>query len=255
MIKFIREKASGQFLINQYEILGVSKDASFKEIKKAFRAKAKKLHPDLSGSDDHEQMRKLLSAYEILSDSQRRIEYDKLFKKDTFCYRDFLNEQKATPEILANVIVYDLMHFEEDEAIRLWHSLGGINFPLKDYFLREDWMDCSYILAEQLNMRGFYYEAFIILSELLKEERYEPYFKHFAEDLESFLKDLVRTKLKKVVDKKTWIQCMDILVDIGFAPNEEARWLKYKAKALKACGECELAEITLNKARQLDPSL
>jgi curved DNA-binding protein CbpA len=246
-------------VLNQYEILGVNEDASFKEIKKAFRAQAKKLHPDISGSSDHEAMRKLLCAYEILSDAQRRMEYDKLyrktFRKDTFCYRDFLYEQKESPDTLANIIIYDLMHFEEDAAIQLWHSLGGVNFPLRNYFLREDWMDCSYILAEQLNSRGFYHDAFVILAELLKEERRNPYFKHFSEDLEVFLKEIVRTKLKSSVDKKTWIQCMDTLIDVGFAPNEEARWLKYKASALKSCGEASLAEAALRKARELDPSV
>ena len=59
---------------NLYEILGVSEDASQDDIKKAYRLKAKELHPDKGG--DEEQFKKVSNAYDILSDSQKKMEYD-----------------------------------------------------------------------------------------------------------------------------------------------------------------------------------
>ena len=60
-----------------YEILEIDRKASDKEIKKAFREKAKHLHPDKNKSPNAEaQFRELAEAYEVLSDPQKRKEYD-----------------------------------------------------------------------------------------------------------------------------------------------------------------------------------
>ena len=59
---------------NPYDILGVKKDASAADIKKAFRAKAKQHHPDKGG--DEAEFKKINQAYEILSDSTKRAQYD-----------------------------------------------------------------------------------------------------------------------------------------------------------------------------------
>ena len=61
-----------------YEVLGVSKDASDSEIKKAYRKRAMKFHPDRN-SEDPEAERKFKEAseaYEVLSDDQQRQRYD-----------------------------------------------------------------------------------------------------------------------------------------------------------------------------------
>ena len=60
-----------------YEILGVSPDASQKEIQKAFQNKARKLHPDVSDDPDAEEKFKEVSeAYAVLSDEEKRAQYD-----------------------------------------------------------------------------------------------------------------------------------------------------------------------------------
>ncbi|KAI9635593.1 co-chaperone [Dioszegia hungarica] len=57
-----------------YKVLGVSRDADARTIKKAFRTKAKIAHPDVGGSA--EQMSALNEAHEVLSDPQLRQRYD-----------------------------------------------------------------------------------------------------------------------------------------------------------------------------------
>ncbi|EHA8587286.1 putative Chaperone protein dnaJ 1, mitochondrial [Cocos nucifera] len=63
-----------------YEVLGVSKSASASEIKKAYYALAKKLHPD-TNKDDADAERKFQEvqrAYEVLKDEEKRSLYDQV---------------------------------------------------------------------------------------------------------------------------------------------------------------------------------
>jgi molecular chaperone DnaJ len=61
-----------------YEILGIKKDASPDEIKKAFRKLARKHHPDLNPGDSaaEKKFKEINGAYEILGNTKKRSEYD-----------------------------------------------------------------------------------------------------------------------------------------------------------------------------------
>lgn len=61
-----------------YELLGVARDASHEDIKRAFRQLARELHPDVSEAPDAElRFRAVAEAYEVLSDPERRRTYDR----------------------------------------------------------------------------------------------------------------------------------------------------------------------------------
>ncbi len=62
-----------------YEILGIARDASEKDIKKAFRAKARELHPDVNQDDPEagERFKEIAEAQEVLIDSEKRAIYDR----------------------------------------------------------------------------------------------------------------------------------------------------------------------------------
>jgi DnaJ-class molecular chaperone len=60
-----------------YAIMGVSEQASYREIRAAFRRLAKKYHPDLNGSlNAEETIKKINAAFEVLSDKEKRRQYD-----------------------------------------------------------------------------------------------------------------------------------------------------------------------------------
>lgn len=59
-----------------YDLLGVERNATAAQIKKAFRAKARKHHPDIAGTEGEELYKKIRQAYEVLSDPQKRALYD-----------------------------------------------------------------------------------------------------------------------------------------------------------------------------------
>jgi len=62
---------------DHYEVLGVSRDASQDEIKKAYRKLARKLHPDVNpGEEASEQFKLVTHAYDVLGDEESRRRYD-----------------------------------------------------------------------------------------------------------------------------------------------------------------------------------
>lgn len=60
---------------NYYKILGVNRDASEEEVKKAFRKLAHAYHPDKSGGDEAK-FKEVSEAYAVLSDKKKRAQYD-----------------------------------------------------------------------------------------------------------------------------------------------------------------------------------
>jgi molecular chaperone DnaJ len=62
-----------------YDVLGVGRDADERQIKRAFRALARELHPDVNSHDPEaeEKFKEAAEAYEILSDGERRATYDR----------------------------------------------------------------------------------------------------------------------------------------------------------------------------------
>jgi len=82
---------------NFYDVLGVSKTASDKEVKQAFRKLARKHHPDVNPGDKSAEARfkDINTAFEVLSDPKKRKAYDKY--GENWQYADQLDAQQQGP--------------------------------------------------------------------------------------------------------------------------------------------------------------
>ena len=78
MCETIPQHADGKAEVaDHYEVLGVPRDASKDDIKKAYRKLARQLHPDVNpGEDAAERFKLVTHAYDVLSDSEQRRRHD-----------------------------------------------------------------------------------------------------------------------------------------------------------------------------------
>ena len=108
-----------------YKTLGVKMDASQEEIQKAYRRRAKKLHPDLNPGDSHaeEQFKEVSAAYDLLSDPEKRTRYDRgeidasgAERPERRYYRDF-GERRAGNPYASNAGFADFSDFADADDI------------------------------------------------------------------------------------------------------------------------------------------
>lgn len=84
-------------LKNHYQILGISQSADNKEIKKAYKKLAVKFHPDKNNGDKYfeERFKEIQESYEILINSQKKSEYDKVYNS-FFPNKEKHNQSQST---------------------------------------------------------------------------------------------------------------------------------------------------------------
>jgi molecular chaperone DnaJ len=113
--------------INYYDVLGVTKDATQDDIKKAYRKLSKIHHPDKNdgNKESEDKFKDISEAYEVLSDETKRKQYDRFgsdFKQkesNHSRYEDFFRQQKRQ--------VFYGQHIKLDVKLTLEEILTGLN--------------------------------------------------------------------------------------------------------------------------------
>jgi tetratricopeptide (TPR) repeat protein len=249
--------------VDYYDILGVEPSSSPEEIKRAFRRKAKELHPDVSnaGGNSVEQMRILLKAYEVLGNIERRENYDRtrpVRRTDhKFDYREFLRTHMDDPENQSKLIFFDLLHKHEDDAVALYDYLmnSAEGFALAENLDREDFMDCAFLLAEEYDARGEYLKSFNLMTTLVTYEREKPYFRHFFAEVTERLRILITTRMPGHVPDEKIVACLEQLVAMDFSRKDSAFFLKKIAEFYAKNRRHDLAALYLQRGLELDGKL
>jgi tetratricopeptide (TPR) repeat protein len=250
-------------MVNYYEILGIAQDSTAQEIKKSFRKRAKEIHPDLRPDNNRrseEEMRLLLAAYQVLSDIEKRDEYDRslhsFLRVRGFDYREFLRRRADDPLSQSKLIFHDLLANHQDEAIALYERLTALNgYSLERYLSREDYMDCAFLLAEVFETRHRYAEAYSLYRQLCVWEEDKPYFHHFISEVIDRLRTLLCFKMLPELQAADAIGRLTELVRMSFSRKDNAFFYKKLAEVYAGIGQQEAALLCLQKGLQLDRKL
>ncbi len=245
-----------------YEVLGVRQNASLSEIKKAYREKVKLFHPDLSGDVTHrDEFNEVVQAYRVLSDNRQRSIFDesflsRLYRKRAgqgeFNYYDWL-KAGDDEESRAKLIFYTLMHHKEDEAVAEFKrmQMTHADFSLKKWFTREDFMDYGYILAEELVIRGEYYDAIILLEQIILMEYSYQYFYIFFPEVMSFTLNILKKNIDGVISDELALDVYERALDLGFEKSDDAFFLRKMSEEYRRLGDYETAGICQREAEKL----
>jgi len=97
--------------VNYYQVLGVSRDATDEEIKKAFRKLAMQYHPDHNPGREkwaEQKFKEINKAYEVLSVSKQRADYDKQLDSNTqVSYKPYKPTRTASEDLVRVILAKD----------------------------------------------------------------------------------------------------------------------------------------------------
>lgn len=245
-----------------YQVLGADPEDSQERIKRCFRQRAKELHPDLTVLDDDQaesRMRRLLDAYRVLCDPERRGQYDRLYgralRRRRFDYRSFLRS-RADPVSLAKLVLYDLMRSRDREALATFGQLQShLDSDLASLLDYDDFMDCAYLLAEALERDGAYDKACEYYLRVYHAEASRPYFRHFIAEVIERMRDVACFKMAgsaAPVDSVRWIE---ELIDLNLSDRESAFFCKRIAEIYSDEEDLAAARRYLERALRLDGGL
>jgi curved DNA-binding protein CbpA len=246
-----------------YALLGVRRHATLSEIKRAYRKKAKKYHPDTAKGADAGLFMSIARAYEFLCDADRRALFDEAAVMrgaaaatggGSFDYRAWLID-RGDEESFCKLVIFDLLHNREDDAVSEYVSLipVGRDFRFARYFGREDSMDFTFILAEELILRAKYYEAALLLIDIVVMERRMNYFRAFFPEVMTLTRSVLLRKLPSVGDELA-LDAWERALEAGLGEALEGQILARMAQVYTRMGDPVAADRCYEEAARLGVS-
>ena len=128
-----------QEMKDYYGALGVALTASSKDIKQQYRRLAKQFHPDVNQGNPaaEEQFKRVVEAYEVLSDPNKRRQYDMLLVAEATGVRKTVSTELRDLEVIArtasSVTRSSFSYSDFYEAYDIWKRLRAVVTTLQDY--------------------------------------------------------------------------------------------------------------------------
>jgi curved DNA-binding protein CbpA len=255
---------------NYYEVLGIPPEAGSRDVKSAFRRQAKKQHPDLRREDRSRAasaraadaaMRLILEAYRVLCDPEKRRAYDRSLRRRAaeeggFDYRRFLKARPDDPESQAKLVVFDLLHGLEDEALEVYERAKTLgDFRLERYLERGEAMDAEFCIAEEYEKRERWLKAYSLYKRIIAMELEKPWFRYFFEVVILRFRSLVLQKLQRVLDDEDYADRLEEAAGLGLPKRDVAQLLRKKGEVQLRMLDTQAAIESLRRAAELEPRL
>ena len=160
------------------------------------------------------------------------------------------------PQSQARLIVFDLLHGFEEEALWIYErSKGFQDFRLERWLERGEAMDCEYCIAEEYEKRGKYIKAYQIYKKLIQMELEKPWFRYYFDVVALQFRLLVLQKLPGKIDDDDYLDRLEEAIELGISPRETAQYLRKKVEILIHRGEADRAAEALLQISQIYPKL
>ena len=135
-------------------------------------------------------------------------------------------------------------------------SMNHAGFRLAKWFTREDFMDYGFILAEELVLRQEYYDAFILLEQIIRMEYSYAYFRLFFPEVMELAANVLKNHLEGKIPDELALDCWERALELGFGKSADANFLRKMAAAYRRMGDlstariCEAAQEGLGQRRR-----
>ena len=199
-----------------YKILEIERDATAREIKRAYRKLAKRYHPDKNPERTafaEKMFREVCNAYDTLQDRKRKSDYDRTLRtierqqKSEEIYFDRLKRINQTYAKL-ELLLQALLHHNYETGVSMYEQLQhhsqeiGKELRIDDFLSYEESRDCEFLIAEAYQKLGFsngdessvldryrkIEQAMLMYESLLSAETRRPCFRHFIREVKDRLK-------------------------------------------------------------------
>ena len=248
---------------NYYSELKVSRSATSKEIKRAFRRLAKQFHPDKNQTKNAGQtFQSIQTAYEVLGNDRKKWEYDTWIaeierkqKKHQF-YAERLRRSRLQRE-KCDLVFQELLHFNHNRGIQLYEELQAEvqDFCIDDFMNYTESRDCEFLIAEAYQATNNYHAAMHLYEKLLSYEKRRPVFHHFVSEIRDRLKKVYIDCLTNPKNLENIPNDLEKIKDLKLSKREQAWVYRRLAELYAGAGLKDMGKDMLTKALQLNPKL
>jgi molecular chaperone DnaJ len=145
---------------NYYDILGVSKNATADEIKKAYRTLAFKYHPDRNqgNAEAEEKFKQISAAYDVLGDEAKRRQYDMGYSTDSYSTAGSQSQQQYQRQ-------YQYTYSNPFGDDNFWEWFNGANFQSRNQQAQNTYSNYSqyhYNQKEEPQTRTSYFSTLVL---------------------------------------------------------------------------------------------
>lgn len=244
-----------------WKILGIRRDATLTEIRRAYRKRVKELHPDVSGNPGtSEEFRRVVRAYEILTDERTRKIFDSSFsdhfrrrKVKSWDYREWLLE-RHDDESRAKLILFDLTHARESDAVAEYKRMRTerSSFTLRRWFTKEEFMDYAFILCEEMILREEYYDAAMLLCQIIELEFKYEYFRLFFPEVLALFRNIMRRHIEGKISDELALDFFENALELKLGKSDDAFILHKMGEIYARIGDGRTSKICHDEAERIE---